>query len=160
MWIYIQKFLYWQLVNYLSFHLIPFRFVRWIVCPQSSFVLEVCEKKVHRFGPHRFRVFIQRKFWLTSNWFFLNRYGHVKFQGVSWSVINLYVLRLVLYLCRKKGKNWHDLQQKQKKVATGFLEICHLMNIDPNPMILIQELDPVYTFVCSFLHEISNLPHF
>ena len=49
--------------------------------------------------------------------------------------------------------------RNQKKIATRFLESVHLMNIDPNPMILGHELDPVYIF-CSFLHEVSNFLSF
>ena len=35
------------------------KFVRRIVCPQSSFERRVSEKKVHRFGPNRFRGFFK-----------------------------------------------------------------------------------------------------
>ena len=111
-----------------------FMFVRWIVCPQSSFEREVYKKNSTDFGP--------------------NRQGHENFAGVSWDAIKFCVLWLVLYLCSQKGGNLTFLQKK------SFLEIWHLMNIHPNPMIFGHELDPVNKTVCSFFNTVCNLPHF
>ena len=139
-----------------------FRFVRWIVCPQSSFKRKVREKKVHRFWPKSFsRIFFSMSILADFKLIFFskNRHGHAKFPGVFGGVIKIYVLHLVLYLCSQKGKKMTSIFTK-KKATPRFLESWHLMNINPKSMILKHEIDPVYKIFFFFLRVVSSLPHF
>ena len=115
-----------------------FRFVQWIVCPQSSFEQKECEKKLQ----HRFRGFF---FNVNFNWLQIAifRKSPRTFVGVTGSVIKMYVLQIGCVLMQSERKK-NNFNFYQKKSCDPFLESWRLMNINPNSMILKHEIDPVY----------------